>query len=220
MTETPPVGLDDPDLVAAAPIGVEYDPLFVGGPDRAAVLECIIGELAAIVVRDPNTHLEAYKIKRAKGEEKHVKRLGLVVENQFGSTLIDTVRADRLLVPTQKDLVNPIAAPQGASEVDHFLCYKVKKPKGFQKILGVTVLDQFEDRVYDLRKPKRLCNAVDKNGEGIQNPDAHLLCYQGKRAKGQPKHVKRSGVNLHTQFGPEKLDTKTEEELCVPSTLL
>jgi hypothetical protein len=58
---------------------------------------------------------------------------------------------------------------------------------------------------------------VDKEGEGIKNDAAHLMCYQAKPAEGQPKHVKVLGIHVNNQFGAEQLDTIKEEELCVPS---
>jgi hypothetical protein len=106
--------------------------------------------------------------------------------------------------------------------VDHFKCYKVKSSKDapkFAPILGVAIKDQFtpEPKLFDLKKPARLCNPVDKNGEGIKSPDVHLLCYQAKPARRQPKHVPFKGIQVNNQFGPEQLDTLREEELCVPS---
>jgi hypothetical protein len=103
----------------------------------------------------------------------------------------------------------------GGVEDETSFCLPNKFPKGLQ----VTVGDQFTDppKVFDVKKPSRLCNPVDKEGEGIQHPDAHLMCYQVKPAKEQPKHEGRSGVFVHTQFGPEQLDTVKEEMLCVPS---
>ena len=106
--------------------------------------------------------------------------------------------------------------------MDHFKCYDVKVTPGrpkFPKGIQATVVDQFnQPKVYDLKKPTRLCTPVDKNGEGIKNEAAHLMCYQAEPAKGQPKHIPVTGIGVNNQFGPERLDTIKEEELCVPST--
>ena len=51
----------------------------------------------------------------------------------------------------------------------------------------------------------------------VKNPDAHLLCYQVKPAKQQPKHIPVTGIHASNQFGTEHLETVKEEELCVPS---
>ncbi len=107
--------------------------------------------------------------------------------------------------------------------MDHYKCYKVKVSKGqpkFVPILGVKVDNQFTDgdKLFDLKKPTRLCNPVDKEGEGVKNDAAHLMCYQAEPATGEPKHVKILGIHVDNQFGPEQLDTIKEEEFCVPST--
>ncbi|MFQ5800088.1 MAG: hypothetical protein ACE5H0_15535, partial [Bacteroidota bacterium] len=174
---------------------------------------------------DPDTHLVGYKIKRAKTEPrqpKHVKQTNIEVVNQFGTIFVDTKKPDRLLVPSLKDLDTPIPdidAP-AVFTIDHFKCYKVKVSEGseFPEGIQVNVVDQFnQPKLFDVEKPKRLCNPVDKNGEGIINPDAHLMCYKVKRAEDEPKHEKVKGIHINNQFGPLQLDTKKEEEICVPS---
>lgn len=74
----------------------------------------------------------------------------------------------------------------------------------------------------------------------IRRPDDHLVCYLAKLAtkeipqtgcgptapgaKGtpiapsQPKHMERIGLFVNDQFGPERLDSVKEAELCIPST--
>ena len=186
-------------------------------------------------IKNPDTHLKGYQIKEVKGEPKHVPQTNIKVRNQFheeGSELVvDTIKPDRLLVPTAKDLNNPVDPPDNdAHSVDHYKCYKVKVTPGtpkFEPILGVKVEDQFieaqsgQPKLFDLKKPTTLCTPVRKEVDGeiteIKNPDIHLMCYQANPAKGQPKHVKVLGIHVNNQFGPEQLDTVKEEELCVPS---
>jgi hypothetical protein len=172
---------------------------------------------------DEETHLEGYQILPA---TKHVPQTNIKIENQFhpsrGELFVNTIKPDRLLVPTAKSLTGPVDAPDPASHnVDHYKCYKAKVTPGtptFPKGLQATVVDQFnQPKLYDLKKPTRLCNPVDKNGEGIKNEATHLMCYQAKPATGQPKHAKVLGIHVNNQFGPEQLDTIKEEELCVPS---
>jgi hypothetical protein len=179
---------------------------------------------------DEETHLEGYQIKLAltdPPQSPHQRQTNIRVRNQFhpeGSELVvDTIKPNRLLVPTAKDLNNPVEAPDNdAHNVDHYKCYKVKVSKGqpkFEPILGVSVDDQFTDgaKLFDLKTPTRLCTPVDKNGEGIKNEATHLMCYRAKPATGQPKHVKVLGIHVNNQFGPAQLDTIKEGELCVPS---
>ena len=179
-------------------------------------------------ILDPETHLVGYKIKRPKGVPKPPKEpiIGIKIKDQFFDELIvdikDVNKADRLLVPASKSLTGP-APPLGDSHrVDHFLCYRVKLPKGteFPKDIQVTLTDQFIDpdsELFDLKRPRRLCNPVDKNGEGTKNPENHLICYDVKRSEGAPKH-EGTVVFLNDQFGEvENWEAKREKELCVPA---
>ena len=138
----------------------------------------------------------------------------------------DRNKADRLLVPASKSLAGP--APElGDHNVDHFLCYKVKPPKGtkFPKGGQVLLVDQFiapGDKLFDIGKPRRLCNPVSKEFppgtvSEIQSPESHLMCYSVKRAEGEPKH-ERTVIYLNDQFGPtEEWQTRKERELCLPA---
>ena len=209
---------------------------------KTAVSLCNPADKNSGGIIDPVSHLKGYKIKRAKGEPKHVKQTNIKVENQFGTIFVDTKKPDRLLLPTAKSLVGPV--PQlDPVLIDHFKCYKVKTRKriceddpsvkcktnadcdtgacnlGFPKGITVTVDDQFPDtpKVFKVKKPTRLCTPVDKNGGGILDPLDHLMCYKVKRAKGEPKHTKVSDIHTNNQFGAEVMKTKKLEELCVPS---
>jgi hypothetical protein len=153
------------------------------------------------------------------------KRTHVTVTNDpLGDIVLDTVRADSLLVPTAKDLLsNPPAPPNSSHLVDHYKCYKVRVTPGtpaFAKNTTISVTDQFDalPRQLALRKPRHLCNPVDKNGESIKNPGVHLLCYQSRPARGERKHVRRTGLYINNQFGPLRLDTIKEGEFCIPST--
>src|SRR5204863_3770683 len=132
------------------------------------------------------------------------------------------IKPDLLYVPTNKDLTTTPAAPDlNTIGVDHYKCYKIKVTSGtprFPKGVQATVGDQFTSppKVFDVKKPRHLCNPVEKNGEPRKNVDAHLVCHQVKVAKGQPKHVRRNAF-VNNQFGPETMTTIKERELCVPS---
>jgi endonuclease/exonuclease/phosphatase family metal-dependent hydrolase len=172
---------------------------------------------------DADTHLTAYQIKAAAGATMHVRRTDITVANQFGEIRLDTIKEDRLLVPAAKSVDGPVTAPDNAlHDVDHYKCYKTKVTRGtskFPKKVQASVDDQFTQQatILDVKKPQLLCNPVDKNGEGIKNGDGHLLCYQVKPAKGEPKHPKLTGVRTADQFIEDRVDTIKEEFLCVPS---
>jgi hypothetical protein len=166
-------------------------------------------------VNDDVTHMTSYILK---SDVAHVSQT-VTVTDQFGTLSLDTVKPQRLLVPTNKGL-GSAPGTDPATNRNHFKCYKVKRtpqtPK-FEQAAGVHVVDQFEDRLYDIKKPTRLCVPVDKNGEGIPSPTAHLMCYKAKRADGQPDHTRVEGqIHLRNQFGnDQQLDTVKEVELCV-----
>jgi hypothetical protein len=138
---------------------------------------------------------------------------------------VNTVKADLLLVPAAKDLTTLPAAPDDEDhDVDHYKCYKVKITKDTPKLprgIQVNVSDQFTNPavIYDLKSVKHLCYAVSKNGEPIKNADRKLLCYKVKPALGQPLHLRRTAVYINDQFGPLRVDTQKEDELCIPSEL-
>jgi hypothetical protein len=106
-----------------------------------------------------------------------------------------------------------VATPTG--ELDHYLCYKAANAWGFDKFpkTVVTLSDQFQDRTTTLLKPMHYCNAVNKNGEGIDNPESHLTCYKVHRAvKIKPQ------VLTADQFGRQALSVqKQTTRLCVPT---
>jgi len=147
------------------------------------------------------------------------------VTNQLGTLHVDTLKADVLFVPSNKNLsTQPPAPDNNAIGVDHYKCYKIRVTPGtpkFPKGVTVTVGDQFTSpaKVFAVRKAKHLCNPVSKNSETVKNPGARLLCYQAKPAAGQPKLTRVSGIQTNNQFRPEVLQTIKESELCVPSVV-
>jgi len=90
----------------------------------------------------------------------------------------------------------------------------------FIPVIGVTLADQFGSMTVTVKKPKFLCNPVDKNGEDPMAPThpVHLLCYQIKQTD-VVKFAKRTGLFINNQFGPETLDAKKPALLCVPATM-
>jgi hypothetical protein len=66
-------------------------------------------------------------------------------------------------------------------------------------------------------RPESLCNPVDKNGEGVPLPDAHLTCYKIV----QPLSASRNVV-MEDQFARQDLSLLTSTPhkgvlLCAPS---
>ena len=114
------------------------------------------------------------------------------------------------------------ASPVVAQEfnLDHYKCYKVKDLKQ-PKFVRTTVNleDQFgvNDGRFELKKPFLLCTPVDKNFEGIINPDDHLTCYKMKEVTADKRFV-RPTVVVENQLGSSTLQPKKAWLLCVPST--
>ena len=150
--------------------------------------------------------------------------------NQFGTIFLDTWEPDSLMVPSSKSHIG-LVEDLDEIRVDHFKCYPVRVTKGTSRFIPieVSVEDQFHDqpRMVWVYRPDRLCNPVDKNDEGIINLDQHLLCYDLRRVKGQPRFEGIDGIHTNNQFGPLELVVSRDgriwsnpRELCVPSEII
>ncbi len=135
---------------------------------------------------------------------KHEKQTNVRVDNQLGVLFVETTKVDALLVPASKDLVTTPPPPPDPidHDVDHYKCYKVKVLKnrcendptiacnddddcagdcnrGLPVGITASLTDQFnQPKLYQIKAAKRLCTPADKNGEGLQDGAAHLMCYQ------------------------------------------
>jgi hypothetical protein len=115
------------------------------------------------------------------------------------------------------------AAQQGPFDLpdDHFLCYKGKTARGDLVLptgQQATLSDQFEaDKLYDIRKPRGICNPADKNGEGIVDGVTHLTPYQMRAAAGELAHVPATGITVFNQFGMQVVNTTKEDRVLLPA---
>jgi hypothetical protein len=171
---------------------------------------------------DGDTHLTGYKIRLVEGEASHVRQTNIRVFNKFGYQFVDTIKEDSVLLPAAKDEAGgPVVPPNFQSHgLDNYKCYKIRATKGtarFPRGVQTHLSDQFENKLFDVKKPKLLCTPADKDEEGIKYPDGHLMCYKVKPAKGEPKHERRTGVSTADHVVIRHMDTKKEELLCVPS---
>jgi hypothetical protein len=158
-----------------------------------------------------------YKLKNELGP---LKLEDASITDRFGTKTIKMiVKADRLLVPSGKALGGMASPPPGG--LDHYKCYKSRVTRTEFPETQVTVTDQFEtNRVYDLKKGMHFCAPVNKNGEGILQPGAFLMCYKAKVPGGDPDVTKVEGqIHVNNQFGTDQeLDTIKEDQVCVPAT--
>jgi len=158
---------------------------------------------------DPD-HLVGYEIRRD-GRFQGV--LDEVVEDQFGTLVLDIRRPERILVPSAKQAdPNDVVTPLDPPVVDHYQCYSVRGDR--RRVAGVTLEDQFGTGSADVKKPSRLCLPVNKNGEGIVDGAARLMCYAIK-----PGPRVNTTVQVNNQFGDDELRVKRARELCIPETL-
>lgn len=182
-------------------------------------------------INDPVTHLTEYQIRPTRGAGKFQGLNNILVTDPFGTRSVKVKKADSLLVPTNKSFTSFPAKPTTASSnVDHFVCYKVK---GIPRADFAVVQDQFENRSYTLKRITRICNPVAKSGSpkitkgpglGSNFPIApstirnyrRLLCYKAVGVDG--RHVKRNGLYLNNQFGQQRVDTVREQEFCLPAS--
>jgi len=81
-------------------------------------------------------------------------------------------------------------------------------------VARLTLEDQFMEERATVKKPWMLCNPVSKNGEGIQSPKEHLVCYV-TRGHGR---ASRHGIVVRNRFGVTSMTAWKTRHLCVPST--
>jgi cysteine-rich repeat protein len=168
-------------------------------------------------IDDATAHLTCYATKddrQAKFAQREVE-----VTNQFGVQQVRVLKPYQLCVPSEKGIV-PAPPTPSALNIDHFRCYKAKPKKGSLKVEGkiVALADQFETRRAVVGPSLRFCNPVDKNGEGIDDPSAHLTCYKLTRLRADldPPFIPKP-LNLADQFGDLALTARPLPHLCVPS---
>jgi hypothetical protein len=157
-------------------------------------------------------HLVSYGIRQTAPRFTRVE--GLRVANQFGTFVIDAKKPALLMIPSTKSAAAPPPQPVNP-EVDHLKCYNVRAARFLTS--GVQVQDQFGTLSIDVRKPSSLCVPANKNGEGILNPAAHLLCYRVRTTPRTPKFQRPGSFFVANQLGPNSFVVRGLRELCVPS---
>lgn len=100
-----------------------------------------------------------------------------------------------------------------AFELDHFKFYEVHAISAQPH--DPTLRGQFDDfaQTVKLLNLRWFANPVDKNGEGIHDPNAHFTVYDFQTPVPDPKRV----VKLENQFGEQKLVIDLALFLLVPA---
>jgi len=173
-------------------------------------------------ILDPTAHLTMYEIRETTRQRDVTWKV--TVDNQFGRQTIFATKPVLLGVPTQK--VSVEGEPTGLGlpvDLNHFKCYQAK---GAPLNVAVTLEDQFETADLLVVEPVLFCNPVKKTARGtetpIEDPDAHLTCYNLKLAtqigfSTQINIVTNNQFN-HIPEAPEPFTVVTDERvLCVPS---
>lgn len=154
---------------------------------------------------DPFTHLTCHDI-----EDPAPPQSGsITVTNQFVTNQpLDIGVPRELCIPTEK-----LIAP-GPIDGDHYRCWEATDPNGDVLGIGVSLVDQFQSFGTVVMDPFRLCNPADKNGEGIQDPNSHLVCYN----LVPTSDILGLQIPIQNQFFPlANLDIEEAFALCVPS---
>ena len=111
-------------------------------------------------------------------------------------------------------LMTSVQAAEGPKGVDHYLCYEPLDLSAHADV-EVRFRDQFGAGDGIVMKPVRLCNPVNKNGEGIVNKKAHLVCYYFD-LQHLPNAKERTVFTVN-QFGETKMAVAKPNMICVPS---
>ncbi|ANM28831.1 hypothetical protein ABI59_03245 [Acidobacteria bacterium Mor1] len=106
-------------------------------------------------------------------------------------------------------------APAFAEEAkDHYKCYDAKPLSSFNGP-DVDLVDRFGPTLADVVKLDKLCTPVDKNGEGMVDPNTHLACYS---INDDPDFADAQ-MEIWNQFGEESLRITRAGTLCVPTVI-
>ncbi len=189
-------GPDGPPVAMADQFGTQVTDL---GPTS---LFMVPAEKNFEPIFDPFTHLTCYDIL-----DPALPPPALVtVTNQFViDQPIDVGFARELCVPTEKRI-----AP-GPIDGDP---YRSGEASGAPVDIGVTLVDQFQGFPTNVLEPFRLCNPVDKNGEGIVDPNTHLVCYTLQPEGG----ILGFQIPIRNQFfSLANVDLQQPFALCLPA---
>jgi hypothetical protein len=120
------------------------------------------------------------------------------------------------MVPSAKSLEAP-PPPLDPMTIDHFQCYRVTHAR--QRAGGLTIVDELGTLVIDVKRPRRLCVPVDKNGEnpGAEQHPGVLMCYESRLATTSRRFDFARQLFIANQFGSATLDRLKPTELCLPS---
>ncbi len=188
---------------------------------------CAPVELDRVRVFQPNAHLLCYDLVQRRGhrgrdDHQEWEPIAVRVDNQYGyHQRLTVTRPEQLCVPSTvvRAAGGEVPGYPWELELDHFLCYAVRAGWRDFDPIEVSLSDRFQTSDRLLHKPTLLCNPVDKNGEGIRDPETHLTCYEVAPIEGEPRlpSVNRD-VLVSNQFdAQQQFRVKKPATVCVPS---
>ncbi|HEV7735568.1 MAG TPA: hypothetical protein VGR62_25560 [Candidatus Binatia bacterium] len=102
-------------------------------------------------------------------------------------------------------------------DLDRFKCYQATPTPSAPRFVrrSVALSDDFETVSAVVTKARAICNPVNTNDEGIDDPTAHLACYSTVDDRRQ-RFLQRT-VEVTSQFGVQQFRVLKPYQLCVPS---
>lgn len=103
-------------------------------------------------------------------------------------------------------------------DLDRFKCYQTTPTPGSPRFVrgSVGLRDEFDTVSALVTKARAVCNPVRADGDGVDDPTAHLACYStidDRRRRFAPRDVE-----VTSQFGVQRFRVLKPYQLCVPST--
>jgi hypothetical protein len=180
---------------------------------------CVPSSIDGTSVEDAATSLQAYDARNVDGPVVPPES-GLLV-TAFGPLYIDRGKFDRLLVPAAVDVDAPVGIPSDAGHrLDRYACYRAYAARSRPAFLphGVTMsaANVFDARLYDIRKPSRVCVPAGLDGGAVKESRGGFLCYSVKLRRGQAPNVVSEGVFTADEWNVFQQDTRRIAEICTP----
>lgn len=139
----------------------------------------------------------------------------VLVTNQFQTNSRWKLgRLEQVFVPAFKEKdADPAPTMPPPAIVDHYACYRAEGEDHGEMF---SLEDQFGLVTFNVLHPIMFGFPIDKNGEGIIDPEVHLAIYELT-----PPHLPPASyaVNTYDQVGPLSLNCTQTAWLAVPSTM-
>jgi hypothetical protein len=226
--DEPPPSLDDFKCYTTRQLGTRFDPRQVVLTDQFNTERVNVVRPEAFCnpvdkngegISDANVHLTCYQISDVRGDEfPAFTRQRVETSDQFGTHTLLLRKIKTLCLPSSKSPAGETPGPPPTS-VDHFKCYTTRQLGTRFDSRQVVLTDQFNTERVNVVEPEAFCNPVDKNGQGIQDPTAHLTCYRIRDVRGDEfPRFREQRVEAGDQFGTNSLLARETSTLCLPSS--